>query len=513
MSGVTQRAVAVAAPNSASADAALRAASLGGGAVDAAVAAMFVAMVTEPGIVSLAGGAYLTIWPAGAPEAVTVDGYVAMPGAGRADAAPDPLAREVRTDYGGGLTMTAGHAAVATPGALAGLGLAQQQHGTLPWAEVVAPAHEAARDGFLLGSAAGYYLPYVRDSLLAWDPETSAAVRRPDGAWLETGDRMVVDGLAGTLELIAGEGAGTLYVGSLAEAFVADMAQRGGLVTRQDLASYRPLVRPALGVRTSAWSLRTNPVPAIGGVALAAMLTLVGERGPGPWRAPDTARLLAAQRRVLHARRARLDLDDDRDAAAADLLAEVGWRQPRSPSTVHVSVVDDAGTACAVTASSGYGSGATVPGTGLWLNNCLGELELNRGGPLEPGERLRSNMAPTVGRHDDGAALAIGSPGADRITTALLQVLVPFVHGAAGLQQAIDLPRLHVNHLDEHGPDGDVRVEAEEDVQLPALDLPVRRHHRHSMYFGGVGAALGGPGRALEAAGDPRRAGAVAVGP
>ena len=178
-----------------------------------------------------------------------------------------------------------------------------------------------------------------------------------------------------------------------------------------------------------------------------------------------------------------------------------------------MSVVDDAGTACAVTASSGYGSGATVPGTGLWLNNCLGELELNRGGPLEPGERLRSNMAPTVGRHDDGAALAIGSPGADRITTALLQVLVPFAHGAAGLQQAIDLPRLHVNHLDEHGPDGDVRVEAEEDVQLPALDLPVRRHHRHSMYFGGVGAALGGPGRALEAAGDPRRAGAVAVGP
>jgi gamma-glutamyltranspeptidase/glutathione hydrolase len=514
MSRVTQRAVAVAAPNPAAADAALRAAAQGGGAVDAAVAAMLVAMVTEPGIVSLAGGAYLTVWPAGARDAVTVDGYVAMPGTGRPDGAPAPVPREVRTDYGGGVTMTAGHPSVATPGALAGLGLAHRQHGTLPWREVVAPAHEAARDGFLLGSAAGYYLPYVRDSLLSWDPETSASVRRPDGAWLETGDRMAVDGLAGTLELIAGEGARTLYDGALADALVTDMARRGGLVTREDLAAYRPVVRPALGVRTSAWSLRTNPPPAIGGVALAAMLTLCGDRGPGPWGAEDAALLLSAQRRVLQARRDRLDVADDRGAAAESLLAEVGWQQqPRSPSTVHVSVVDGAGTACAVTASSGYGSGATVPGTGLWLNNCLGELELNRGGPLVSGERLRSNMAPTVARHDDGSALAIGSPGADRITTALLQVLVPFVHGAADLQEAIDLPRLHVNHLDDGDPDGEVRVEAEEDVDLAALDVPVRRHHRHSMYFGGVGAALVGPDGRLAAAGDPRRAGAVAVGP
>ncbi|HEX7186815.1 MAG TPA: gamma-glutamyltransferase, partial [Actinomycetes bacterium] len=112
--------IAVAAPNTASVQAALRMAVEGGGAVDAAVAATLVTMVTEPGIVSLAGGAYATVWPAGEPDAVTVDGYVAMPGLGRPIDAPDPVAREVRTDYGAGVTMTAGHASVAVPGALAG---------------------------------------------------------------------------------------------------------------------------------------------------------------------------------------------------------------------------------------------------------------------------------------------------------------------------------------------------------------------------------------------------------
>lgn len=494
----------MAAPSRESTDAALRVTSLGGGAVDAAVAAMLVAMVNEPGIVSLAGGAYVTVWPAGVPEAVTVDGYVAMPGLGRAPDEPDPVAREVRTDYGGGLTMTAGHASVATPGALAGLDVAQSRWGSLPWREVVAPAEEVARRGFRLGSAAGYYLPYVTDSLLAWDPDTAAAVHREDGTPVSTGDLMVIDGLADTLGLIATEGARTLYAGELARLVVSDMADRGGLVTVRDLAEFRPIVRPALAVACGPWSLRTNPPPAIGGAVLAAMLTLLGDHPD------DVTRLVEVQQRVLDVRRDRLDIAEDREAAALDLLREVGWQSSGPASTVHVSVVDSHGTACAITASHGYGSGATVPGTGLWLNNCLGELELNRA-PLQPGERLRSNMAPTVGRRPDGAVLAIGSPGADRITTALLQVLAAFAHGDASMQEAVDAPRLHVHHLDEGDPDGPVRVEAEDDRPLPDLALPVRLHRRHSMYFGGVGAAVRHASGDLEAAADPRRAGATAV--
>ncbi|MGH8970612.1 MAG: gamma-glutamyltransferase [Actinomycetes bacterium] len=507
--------VGVAAPNRAGADAALRVAGLGGGAVDAAVAAMLVTMVNEPGIVALAGGAFVTVWPAGESPPVTVDGHVAMPGRGRAPSAAPPDVREVRTGYGGGVTMTVGHGSVATPGALAGLDLAQDLFGSLPWREVVAPAEEVARGGFLVGAASGHYLPFVRDSVYAWNPETAAALRRSDGGWVEAGDRMVVEGLADTLALIGSEGARSLYDGALAEAVVADMADRGGQVTGEDLRTYRAVVRPALTCRVGGWTLATNPPPAIGGPVLAAMLALLGDRPRGRWTADDVAHLVQVQRRVLDFRRDRLDVADDREAAARALLADVGLTGSCSPSTAHVSVVDAAGAACAITASFGYGSGATVPGTGLWLNNSLGEHELNRGATPAPGDRLTSNMAPTVGRSGEGAVLAIGSPGADRITTALLQVLGAFANGGASLQEAVDRPRLHVHHLDgERAADGgSVKVEAEQDMPLPALDLPVRRHDPRSMYFGGVAAALRDGSGSVDAAGDPRRAGVVAVGP
>jgi gamma-glutamyltranspeptidase/glutathione hydrolase len=301
-----------------------------------------------------------------------------------------------------------------------------------------------------------------------------------------------------------------LYDGELAHALAADMDARGGLVTSEDLARYEAVVRPALGFNSGEWALHTNPPPAIGGAVLATMLTLLGERPRGKWTADDVALLVKVQRRVLDFRRANIDQADDRDAALRRLLEEIGSGGERSPSTAHVSVVDSTGGACAITASSGYGSGVTVPGTGLWLNNCLGERELNRGRRPAPGARLASNMAPTVGRSNRGAVLAVGSPGADRITTALTQVLAAFSHGGATLQEAIDRPRLHVHHpMDE--TQVPVRVEAEEDMPMPELDLPVFYHHRLSMYFGGVAAAHLDADGEIIAAGDPRRAGAVAV--
>jgi gamma-glutamyltranspeptidase / glutathione hydrolase len=503
--------VAVAAPNAASAEAATEVAARGGGAVDAAVAALLVAMVNEPGVVSIDAGAFVTVWPSGGADAVTIDGCVAMPGLGRSAVAGRPDVREVDTSYGGGVTMTVGMGSVATPGALAALDLAHSRFGQVPWAEVVAPAAAVARAGFELGAASGYYLPHVRDNVFAWDPETSAALHGADGTWVETGMRMRLSDLGDTMDLLAKEGARTLYDGALASVIAADMADRGGLLTRKDLASYRPIERAALGVRCGPWQLRTNPPPAIGGAVLAALLILLGDRPRAQWSPDDVVLLTAAQRQVLGYRRDHLDVAGDREAAGRALLKQVTDAGGRSPSTVHVSVVDSTGSSCAITASSGYGSGATVPGTGIWLNNCLGEHELNRGQPPAPGERLASNMAPTVGRSAAGGVLAIGSPGADRITTALAQVLAAFANGGASMQEAIDRPRLHVNFLD----DGDepMRVEAEEDMPLPDLGLPVRRHHRHSMYFGGVSATYLDPAGQLSAAGDPRRAGATAVGP
>lgn len=498
----------VAAPNVASVEAALAMAALDGNAVDAGVAATLVTMVNEPGIVSIAGGAFVTVQPGDERfPAVTIDGYVAMPGIGRSANAEAPRVREVETLYGGGLNMTVGHGSVATPGALAALDEAHRRFGRLRWAEVLQPAQQVAERGFPLSAASAFYLPFVRDSVFAWDRQTAAVLRRPDGGWVQAGDEVVIAGLAQTMSLIAEEGAHTLYDGQLADALVADMVDRGGLITRQDLARYRPIVRPALSFASGNWQLDTNPPPAIGGAVLAAMMSMLGDRPRGEWTLDDVAHLVAVQRGVLDFRRTAVDRATDREAALHALLEQAGVTGQRSASTAHVSVVDSGGLACAITASSGYGSGVTVPGTGLWLNNCLGEHELNRGGPPPPGSRLASNMAPTVGRAHDAAVLAIGTPGADRITTSLTQVLASFTSGGATLQDAIERPRLHVHHIG----DGSFQVEAEEDMPLPDLDLPVRRHERLSMYFGGVAAVHRDAAGQITAAGDPRRACAVAT--
>jgi gamma-glutamyltranspeptidase/glutathione hydrolase len=505
------RRAAVAATSPLAAQAGLDLIHAGGTAVDAAIAAMLVATVTEPGVVSPLGGAFVNIWPAdGSP--VVVDGNVEMPGRGLPRERFGAGVREIHTTYGGGLTVFAGHGSVATPGAFAAFGRAHERHGAAPWAELLAPAISAARDGFPLGAAAASYLALVHDSIFGWDEQTRAfhsseGVPHPAGTTLRSPE------LAGSLSHLAHRGWTDLYTGDLAEQVAADMAARGGLVTAADLATYDPQERPALLSTLDDWSIAANPPPSIGGPVLTAMLLMLARReDPGP---DDLIRI---QREVLGYRRKHLDVSQDLLEAGRDLIRTVTEQNlaalPTSSSTAHVSVVDSDGTACAITASAGYGSGVTVPGTGLVLNNCLGEPELNRRGlhALAPGTRLASNMAPTTARHRDGARLAVGSPGADRITTALLQVLAAFCLEGADLQSAIDRPRLHVSTLE----DGSARIEHEDDDALREAvqrsGLPARVHGHRDMFFGGVGATLRDADGGLSAAGDGRRAAATVIG-
>jgi gamma-glutamyltranspeptidase/glutathione hydrolase len=505
-------AIAIAAPNEAAVAAGVRLSAEGGNAVDAALAAVLVAAVTEPGVVSAAGGAFVTISSADGSPAVTVDGNVEMPGRGVPPERFGRGVRDVTCGYGGGVTMTVGHGSVATPGALAGLDLAHSRYGQAPWQEVVAPAVETARAGFPLGHASHHYLEYTHLSVFGTDPDSHASLHHDDGALLGVGETVRVAGLADTLGLIAAEGAKAFYTGDLARSIAADMAANDGILTEQDLADYRPVVRRALPVGVGGWQLDTNPTPAVGGVVLAAMLVLLDGRPAGPWQAADLRHLVDVQRAVLAHRSERLDVAEDRVEEAERLLQLASRRDlarmHTAPNTVHVSVVDATGNACAVTSSAGYGSGVMVPGTGLWLNNCLGEQELNRGGlhTSTPGERLLSNMAPTVGRTADGAVLAAGSPGADRITTALAQVLAGIANGGLSLPEAINHPRLHVRDAATQP-----RVDYEEDLDLPPVDLQTQAYPASSMYFGGVTVAKREADGTLLAAGDPRRTAAVAV--
>ncbi|MDQ2757730.1 MAG: gamma-glutamyltransferase family protein [Actinomycetota bacterium] len=504
---------AVAAPNALAVQAGLDVVGAGGSAVDGAVAAMMVAMSTEPGIVSPLGGAFVTVWPAGADPEV-VDGNVEMPGRGLPR---DRFGRgllEITTTYGGGLTLYAGPGSVATPGAFAGLGLAHERHGRMPWREVLAPAVEVLRSGYVLGAAAASYLALTGDSVFAWDPGTSALLHR-DGANLLPGAVVDDRALAGTLEHLAQAGWHDLYRGDLAATVGSDLDSRGGLLTRADLQAYEPRVRAALRLDVGPWSLATNAPPSIGGPVLAVMLRELSRTG---WSLDEVIRI---QRSVLGHRLRVHDYSSDLEADGHDLLARVerhGLESlPTSGSTAHVSVVDGDGNACAVTGSAGYGSGLTVTGTGLMTNNCLGEPELNRLGlhALAPGTRLASNMAPTTGRGADGEVLAIGSPGADRITTALMQVLGRHCFAGTPLVEAIEAPRLHVSFTGQ--PETlTAHLQVEDDPELTGAvarsGLHVDTHSHRSMYFGGVGAAHRLADGSLAAAGDIRRDSATGVG-
>ncbi len=508
------RGVAVAAPNDLATQAGTAVAADGGNAVDAAVAATVTTMVTEPGLVSLTAGGFVAVQPQDG-DPVTVDGGVEMPGRGLPAERFGHAVWDVDTPYAGGTRMTIGPGSVATPGALKALEVAWQAHGSLPWRRLLEPAVEAAA-GFPHGSASSYYLSYVLDQVFGWQPETRAALVGPDGAVIPAGGRIVIPDLADTVAQLAEQGADAMYHGDLARHIAAHVTGAGGVLTLTDLAAYQAEVRAPLTVSTGGWRLATNPPPAAGGVAVAALLALLdGVPAAGAWSADELRLLARAQALVLGAGLAEPGDEQGRTAAAAELLERIrrtGRLALTSPSTATVSVVDDRGGACAVTVSSGYGSGVTVPGTGLALNNCLGEQELVSGGPhsLQPGTRLTSNMAPTVGRRvADGAVLALGSPGSDRIPSALAQVLALYAAGL-DLHAAVAHPRMHLRvRPQEPVP---VLLDHEEDLAVPAdTGFPTRSMPAHSMYFGGVAAALWDPSLGLLASGDPRRAGAVAV--
>ena len=478
----------------------------GGNAVDAAIAAALVSMNTEPGVCSLGCGGYVTVRAPGE-AAITYDGYVAVPGAGRAPDQQDRLAVPVHLEYGGGVDTVVGPDTIAVPGGIALLDAASRAYGALPWHTLFEPAVQITRRGFPLPAASFHYLEYSGEPIFGRSADGKQALHHPDGRLKAAGENIVVPHLADTLERIGRVGAADFYTGELGQAMAKFVLAAGGRLNEQDLASYAVLERPSLVSRLGDWEIATNPPPAVGGAVLSAMLQLIGQSRKLTWDAAGLARLIQVQRAVLGYRRARLDLSDNLAGDAERLLTAAGAGDLttllESGSTCHTSAVDSNGLACSITLSAGYGAGEMPPGTGIWLNNCLGELELNKRGlePGAPGSRLPSNMAPTTAVSSHGEVLAIGSPGADRITTALLQTLINYFALGMSLQEAVQHPRLHVEF---HGDD--YRVACEESLAIDA-NQPARHFPGLSMFFGGVGAAAWHPETGFEVAADPRRTG------
>ncbi|MEM7503111.1 MAG: gamma-glutamyltransferase [Pseudomonadota bacterium] len=499
-----RRKLAVATTSELAAAAAAEVADAGGNAVDCAVAAALVTMNTEPGVCALAGGAYITIWPSGR-DPLTIDGGTAVPGLAAPDAA-DIAADSVRMDYGGGVETIVGGASVAVPGSVAACDRAIQRYGNVSWATVMAPSVRVTRDGFPLPAACHHYLEYSGTPIFGRSQDGFNALHDTSGRLRNAGNTITVAHLADSLAHIAKNGARDFYEGDLAACMVAHVSAGGGRLTAEDLQRYEAIERPALVAPFRGFDLALNPPPAIGGAMLAAMLG-------GLDRATEldrTTRLIRAQRDAMRFRLEHLDLAENVSDAITSLLRGVGVRPPapaeRSSATVHTSAVDSTGLACSVTSSAGYGSGEMPEGTGLWLNNCLGELELNRRGldAGPPGARLPSNMTPGAARSAD-RIVAFGSPGADRITTALQQFIFNYLDQEMSLDAANSAGRVHVELRGES-----YAVSAEAGVSLDA-DVEVFRYPEHSMYFGGVGAAVFSAKDGPSASADPRRVGGTFV--
>jgi len=487
-------------------------ADLGGNAVDASIAAVLISMSTELGIVSPGAGGFLTIWPPNA-EPIVVDAYAEMPGRG-ADPKRSIDSKKVSMDYGGGMETIVGWGSVAVPGALKGFEIASSRFGALPWSELFQPTVDLLRGGFAVSAASGYYLGYAHQAIYGWDSETSPMYHRQDGSPVVAGDVLTNPTLARCYEDIARHGADLLYRGDLGAALVEACASRGGLISEEDLSEYEAVIREPSRIELHGWDVATNAPPAVGGMTVAALLSLLEQLQIGGWSAHEVARYAAAQDAVFSFRRNELDGDQDRFHGGSRLfeLARTGdlAAMHQSPSTVHASAVDQSGLACAVTVSAGYGAGVVIPGTGFGLNNSLGEIELISEGlhALPAGRRLLSNMAPTIGRSPGGSVMSIGSPGADRITSAIASVLMNYLVCGMDLETAVSHPRIHAEVFN-----GVPTLAVEPGIDVSDVrGLEIRPMPANSMYFGGVQAAVLDAEGTFNGASDPRRTGAVHIG-
>lgn len=502
--------VGVATTSDLAADAARYVAERGGNAVDCALAAALLTTNTEPGVCALAGSAYVTVWPVNG-EPITIDGNTVIPGIGLANSELGQGAEDLTLKYGGGITTLIGAGSVAVPGTLKALERAWQLFGNAKWQDLFEPSIAAIKNGFPLSAACHYYLGYSGHPIFGRSDDGFYALHNSDGELRAAGSAVEIPYLADSLAAIAEEGSRVFYEGDIATAMSSHVRAAGGALTMADLSSFEAIERPSLRVPMGSWSIASNPAPAVGGPVLAAMLLACADLPHDDWDRDALRHLIDAQRACLSFRKQRLDLAENVGAEAAALLesARSGLllSEWASAATVHTSAVDDSGLACGVTASSGYGSGEMPAGTGLWLNNCLGELELNRRGlaATPVGARLPSNMAPSIARSED-SVLAIGSPGADRITTALQQFLLNYLHRDMPLTEAIAHPRVHIDTSGEAE-----RLMAEPGLDLPDLDLPVHVTSGLGMYFGGVGVARYSIADGIAVAADPRRAGGTLI--
>ncbi len=519
---------AIAAGHPLTAEAGARILAEGGNAVDACIAAAFVSWVAESPLTGPGGGGFLLVHRTkasrGRPDAV-LDFFVAVPGQGLPGEHGVPM-EQVDVSFDGTTTQAflVGAASCAVPGAVAGLSEAHRLYARLPWPMLLQPAIELARRGVLLNEAQGF-LHGVLDPILRYGPAARAIYG--ESCELAPGETLHLEELATMLEELAEEGEASFYRGELALLLAATVQEQGGRITPEDLAAYRVIRRRPVRVTYRGRELVSNPPPAAGGLLVGFALRVLDQLGEAKraGSAGEIATLAEVMRQATGVRGtgfvsglnrggiAGRVLADDPVHRAADAVRK-GLRgsvtEPAGlPSTTHISVVDGDGNAASLSASTGCGSGVVVPGTGIHVNNMLGETDLNPGGTAgSPGRRLTSMMAPSVLLEDGQARLVLGSAGSARLRGAIVQIIRNVVDHGLPLEEALPASRVHFDEGQLHLEGG---IDPEVADELEANGYEVIRWSARNLYFGGAAAVAYPADGRLQAAGDPRRGGAGVV--
>lgn len=517
----------VAAGHPLTAEAAAETLRAGGNAFDAALAALCAACIAEPVLASLGGGGFLLARPAGgAPE--LFDFFAQTPRRHRPEQELDFY--PILADFGDATQeFHIGQGSIATPGTIAGLVAIHREHCRLPLRTIVAPACRLARDGVIVNRVQRGIAEIVAPILHA-SPAALALCADPDrpDRLAPIGARVRNPPLAETLERIAREGADPFYRGDLGARLVRDCAEHGGHLSAADLADYRverraPLVHPYRGAH-----LYTNPPPSQGGFLLGVTLGLLDGVEPARLGRGSPAHLHAlalAQELTQRLRRAQpAALAESLSGPLSAPLSDVAPSIPEayrklmegaatfSRGTTQISVADREGNLASVTLSNGEGAGYVLPGTGIMLNNMLGEEDINPHGfhRWPTNRRISSMMAPSLLALADGGWVVTGSSGSNRIRSAILQVVSNLIDFGLDLEAAVASPRMHYE-------DGVLNLEppiADDTLAALGAHWPgLKVWNRESVFFGGAHSVAVAPDGSTHGAGDPRRGGvALQVG-
>jgi len=490
----------------------------GGNAFDAVVAAQLTAFVAEPVLTSLGGGGFLLAEKANGRQ-VVYDFFVQTP-----IQKTDPANLDfypVNADFGEVLQeYHIGAGSVATPGMVKGLFDIHRDLCSLPMSRLAEQAIDFARRGVEMNSFQSSIFDIVKP-IYKSSQEVSLIFgsKRREGGLIGEGEILKQPELADTLEALVHDGDRLFYEGDIAKSILSISDKPGGHLSMKDLNSYRVVCRDPLTFSYKGHHIAINPPPSTGGLLIGFALKLLESLdGKMPdFGSMDYITRLAELQQMTD--KARVDSLTETDYKKTDRLLdeeylqvyrqEIRNRLSAFRGTTQISIVDGDGNKASLTSSNGEGSGVVIPGTGVMLNNMLGEEDLNPGGfhRWTPNQRVSSMMAPGILKLADGRDVVFGSGGSNRIRTAILQLLINLADYNMTLSEAVNSPRLHFES-------GQLNAEKGFDIE----HFQALRHQyanqkiwkKRALFFGGAHSVSRGPG-GFEGAGDVRRGGVSVV--